>query len=157
RIVLLNGPRSAIWNMIPLEQLQNWFPVFHRRSHRLFSIESDSFPCTRTREMVEKQVSFPEDNLVSLNHYGPLQSVSCLREAGMNLHSRPSGLLTPVISRLSAAVDELDRKAAPLGLPPVIDREWYELLHRKLLPQLGASPFLIVAVVGGTNIGKSVI
>ncbi|MDD3468977.1 MAG: 50S ribosome-binding GTPase [Thermoguttaceae bacterium] len=35
---------------------------------------------------------------------------------------------------------------------------WYELLHRKLIPELSESrPYLVVAIVGGTNIGKSLI
>lgn len=54
------------------------------------------------------------------------------------------------ITALSAAVREFQ-------LEPVEHREWHELLERKLRPQLGGSSFLIVAVVGGTNIGKSVI
>jgi len=41
--------------------------------------------------------------------------------------------------------------AAPQG------REWYELLRHKLRPQLESPPLLVVAVVGGTNIGKSVV
>ncbi len=36
-------------------------------------------------------------------------------------------------------------------------REWFELLRGKLVPQLTDDAFLIAAVVGGTNIGKSVI
>lgn len=36
-------------------------------------------------------------------------------------------------------------------------QEWYELLRRKLLPQLDQAGFLVIAVVGGTNIGKSAI
>ena len=36
-------------------------------------------------------------------------------------------------------------------------REWYELLTGKLIPQLTDDAFLIVAVVGGTNIGKTVV
>src|SRR5262245_40122801 len=45
--------------------------------------------------------------------------------------------------------------AAAVGIEPPDGEEWYELLERKLLPQLAAEPFLVVAVVGGTNIGKS--
>ena len=40
---------------------------------------------------------------------------------------------------------------------PPQGREWFDLLQRKLLPQLQGPPLLIVAIVGGTNIGKSVI
>ena len=32
-----------------------------------------------------------------------------------------------------------------------------KLLRQKLVPQLGAEAWLVVAVVGGTNIGKSVV
>ncbi|MEX0727481.1 MAG: GTPase domain-containing protein [Planctomycetaceae bacterium] len=44
-----------------------------------------------------------------------------------------------------------------LGCGPLSGREWYELLLQKLLPQLDDDAFLVTAVVGGTNIGKSVI
>ncbi len=44
-----------------------------------------------------------------------------------------------------------------MGLPALEGREWYRLLREKLAPQLGADAYLVVAVVGGTNIGKSVI
>lgn len=59
--------------------------------------------------------------------------------------------------RLTAALRELDALAQPLQLPPLDVREWHEVLHRKLLPQLGDQSFLVVAVSGGTNIGKSVV
>ena len=62
-----------------------------------------------------------------------------------------------LVERLSRAVADLDRVSRPLELPPLARREWYELLTRKLLPQLGNQSFLIVAVVGGTNIGKSIV
>lgn len=35
--------------------------------------------------------------------------------------------------------------------------EWYEVLRQKLAPQLGDRAYLVAAVVGGTNIGKSVV
>jgi len=44
-----------------------------------------------------------------------------------------------------------------LQLAPLAGREWYEVLRRKLIPQLAGKPFIVAAVVGGTNIGKSVI
>ena len=62
---------------------------------------------------------------------------------------RPAGL--------AGAVAALDAAAAPLGLAPASDRPWHETLHGKLLPQTGDDAFLVVAVVGGTNIGKSVV
>src|SRR5690606_33444312 len=61
------------------------------------------------------------------------------------------------IRRLRSAVERLEQAAAPLELPPLAEREWYELLTEKLVPQLTDDAFLIVAVVGGTNIGKTVV
>ena len=63
------------------------------------------------------------------------------------LHVR--GLLT--------AVQSLGARAELLGVGPLLDREWYQLLRQKLVPQLGERGWLVAAVVGGTNIGKSVI
>jgi hypothetical protein len=62
-----------------------------------------------------------------------------------------------LIQALSRSVTALDQQAGVLQLPGLAGREWYELLVRKLLPQLGQHSFLIVAVVGGTNLGKSVV
>ncbi|WP_417848997.1 GTPase [Thalassoglobus sp.] len=62
-----------------------------------------------------------------------------------------------VIVRLTEAIDALERRIASFELPPLKDREWFELLQEKVRPQLGKDSFLIVAVVGGTNIGKSVL
>ena len=59
--------------------------------------------------------------------------------------------------RLLRAVTSLEREAALLQVPPLEGREWFELLRQKLIPQLTDDSFLVVAVVGGTNIGKSVI
>ncbi|QDT17413.1 GTPase [Alienimonas californiensis] len=63
--------------------------------------------------------------------------------------------------RLAEAVSALDRHAGALDLRPAKERPWHETLHGKLLPQLpgpgGGGAFLVVAVVGGTNIGKSLI
>lgn len=58
---------------------------------------------------------------------------------------------------LLSALRRLQGLATPLNLPPLEGREWFELLERKLVPQLGETSYLIVAVTGGTNIGKSVI
>ena len=71
--------------------------------------------------------------------------------------STPFAECAQEVRRLSAALGELDRQSRLLVLPPLEGREWYELLTRKLLPQLFDEPFIVVAVVGGTNIGKSVI
>lgn len=62
-----------------------------------------------------------------------------------------------VVTRLHQSVLELSRQTEQAELPGLPGREWYELLTRRLEPQLGNDSFLIVAVVGGTNIGKSVI
>jgi hypothetical protein len=61
------------------------------------------------------------------------------------------------VREIEAALVELAPAVARLGLPALEGREWYRLLREKLVPQLGADAYLIVAVVGGTNIGKSVI
>lgn len=37
------------------------------------------------------------------------------------------------------------------------EAEWYASLSRKLLPQVAGQPYLVAAVVGGTNIGKSAV
>ena len=67
-----------------------------------------------------------------------------------------SDCATPV-RRLRDAVDRLAQHARPLNLRPLEHREWYERLVDKLVPQLTDDAFLIVAVVGGTNIGKTVV
>lgn len=61
------------------------------------------------------------------------------------------------VNRLAQAVVGLAPLAARLGVARPDDQEWYELLVRKLLPDAQAAPILIVAVVGGTNIGKSLL
>lgn len=58
---------------------------------------------------------------------------------------------------LSLSLSQLERQSLPLKLAPLAGRDWYDLLIRKLLPQLNDNSHLIVAVVGGTNIGKSVV
>ena len=61
------------------------------------------------------------------------------------------------VRALLPALIKLERDAALLQPAPLAGREWFELLRQKLIPQLGEQAFLVVAVVGGTNIGKSVI
>lgn len=61
------------------------------------------------------------------------------------------------VQTLFDALTDLERAAKPLQLPPLAGREWYQLLVEKLQPQLSSDAFLVAAVVGGTNIGKSVI
>lgn len=58
---------------------------------------------------------------------------------------------------LDDALRRLEKTVKDLGCAPLSGREWYELLQQKLLPQLDDDAFLVAAVVGGTNIGKSVI
>jgi hypothetical protein len=62
-----------------------------------------------------------------------------------------------IVREIEAAAADFASSVRLLGLAPLEDREWYRLLREKLVPQLGADAYLIVAVVGGTNIGKSVI
>ncbi len=62
-----------------------------------------------------------------------------------------------LVPRLLGSLRTLERVSAPLQLPGLAGREWYDLLERKLAPQLGRNSFLVVAVTGGTNIGKSVV
>ena len=61
------------------------------------------------------------------------------------------------VRELLSAVQDLERHAELLGLAPLSAREWYQLLRQKLVPQLGERAWLVAAVVGGTNIGKSVV
>lgn len=61
------------------------------------------------------------------------------------------------ITELKQSVDRLAARAQLLDLPDRDQAEWYQLITQKLLPQLNDSSYLVVAVVGGTNIGKSVI
>jgi len=61
------------------------------------------------------------------------------------------------IRRLQRELGELGPIAAHVGVAPPAGQEWHDLLARKLLPQLEAPPLLVVAIVGGTNIGKSVL
>jgi len=59
--------------------------------------------------------------------------------------------------RLNTSLSELEEQTLALKLDPLSGRDWYDLLIRKLLPQLVDDAYLVVAVVGGTNIGKSVV
>ena len=61
------------------------------------------------------------------------------------------------VARLHRAVKVMERASRLLEVPRLAGREWFELLTQKLLPQLSDDAFLVVAVVGGTNIGKSVV
>ncbi len=61
------------------------------------------------------------------------------------------------VVRLHRAMVDLRADADFLGVQRPDEFEWFQLLERKLLPQLTDDPWLIVAIVGGTNIGKSVV
>ena len=71
--------------------------------------------------------------------------------------STPYVCFTDQIRRLARSLDALAPTAAIVGVASPAGEEWFDLLCRKLLPQLEVPPMLIVAIVGGTNIGKSVI
>lgn len=62
-----------------------------------------------------------------------------------------------IVRSLADEVATIDRQTRVLGDFAEGTADWRELLTRKLLPQLSDDAWLVVAVVGGTNIGKSVI
>jgi 50S ribosome-binding GTPase len=59
------------------------------------------------------------------------------------------------IADLAGAVSRLEAEATPLGVTSPGSTAWHANLFQKLLPQVAEAPYLIVAVAGGTNIGKS--
>ena len=59
------------------------------------------------------------------------------------------------VRRLDRAIGAIEPLAAAAGVTPPAGREWFDLLRNKLLAQLDMPPLLVVAIVGGTNIGKS--
>ena len=61
------------------------------------------------------------------------------------------------VAELAAAVRKIDALGQEMGLPPAEQAEWHGNLFQKLLPQLAVEPFLVVAVTGGTNTGKSAV
>lgn len=61
------------------------------------------------------------------------------------------------VRRLESAARRLDADAGWLRLQPLDQREWFRVLIDKLIPQLSDDSFIVVAVVGGTNTGKSVV
>ena len=61
------------------------------------------------------------------------------------------------ITALAAAVRQLQPDAAAMGVMPEPARGWHGALLQKLLPQVTREPVLVVAVVGGTNTGKSTV
>ena len=65
--------------------------------------------------------------------------------------------LANVTRELYARVQQLQQRFDVLQPPPLEGQEWFESLRQKLIPQLGEDAWLVAAVVGGTNIGKSVV
>ncbi len=61
------------------------------------------------------------------------------------------------VRQLADAVKNLERPTIEMGLASSNASAWHGSLFQKLLPQLEQEPYLIVAVTGGTNTGKSVI
>jgi 50S ribosome-binding GTPase len=59
------------------------------------------------------------------------------------------------ITDLAGALSRLEVKSVPLGLDSPGTTGWHANLFQKLLPQVTEAPYLVVAVAGGTNIGKS--
>jgi hypothetical protein len=102
--------------------------------------------CAALRDLVLR------DTMGFLRSIDPLPCSSTHQQMSLSL----ANCAAP-IRRLRSAVERLQHVAAPLELPPLAGREWYELLTEKLVPQLTDDAFLIVAVVGGTNIGKTVV
>ncbi|MGL6225143.1 MAG: GTPase [Thermoguttaceae bacterium] len=58
---------------------------------------------------------------------------------------------------LAQTMKRLCERVQPLGVYQPDQQNWFELLNHKLLHQLAKRPYLVVAVMGGTNTGKSVI
>jgi len=61
------------------------------------------------------------------------------------------------VRQLDRALAALGPTAATIGVNPPGGQEWFELVRLKLLPQLDLPPLLVVGLVGGTNIGKSLL
>ncbi|HPP51332.1 MAG TPA: 50S ribosome-binding GTPase [Thermoguttaceae bacterium] len=61
------------------------------------------------------------------------------------------------LRQLESALEALAPEGEFVGLPAPGQEEWYRLLRYKLLPQLTTDLRLVVAIIGGTNIGKSLI
>ena len=61
------------------------------------------------------------------------------------------------IASLHDALGRLAPLAESLGVASPAADEWFGLLEQKLIPQTTGEPWLVAAIVGGTNIGKSLI
>jgi len=64
---------------------------------------------------------------------------------------------TQSILELDGLLEPLRLLAESCGVPSPEHQHWYALLKQKLIPQLTGRPFLLVAVMGGTNTGKSLL
>jgi hypothetical protein len=65
--------------------------------------------------------------------------------------------LADEVRQLDRVLAALEPLADSIGVRRPAEEPWYELLHYKLLPQLDLGAILVVGIVGGTNIGKSVV
>lgn len=61
------------------------------------------------------------------------------------------------ILQLDRSLNQLKELAERCGVPSPEHEDWYALLKHKLIPQLSEKAYLIVAIMGGTNTGKSLI
>lgn len=61
------------------------------------------------------------------------------------------------LTELAALLEQLGKMTHDWPLPALASLEWAGELRHKLLPQVDGEPYLIVAVCGGTNTGKSVV
>lgn len=61
------------------------------------------------------------------------------------------------ILALDGLLGPLQQLAESCGVPSPEHENWYALLKKKLIPQLTGKPFLLVAIMGGTNTGKSLV
>lgn len=61
------------------------------------------------------------------------------------------------VRKLDRALAAVQPLAERVGVSSPTGQEWFQLLRLKLLPQLDGEPLLVVGIVGGTNIGKSVL
>ena len=74
-----------------------------------------------------------------------------------SIDATPLSSFALITRQLAVALRQLEDQSKSLQIEPLAGRDWYDLLIRKLLPQLTDDAYLVVAVVGGTNIGKSVV
>jgi len=61
------------------------------------------------------------------------------------------------IAELAGSVERLEAEAVAAGVASSASASWRANLFQKLAPQATDAPYLIVAVAGGTNIGKSTV